>query len=334
MPDKLISILGAGNWGTTLAVMLAEKGLEVRLWEYRPEAARAIQQKRENSEFLPGIKLPDRVEATADLGWALQESPVVFWVLPSSVLRSVCKQAKPYLDGGVLQVSFIKGIEVASRLRPSQLLEQGLGAGIRLAVVSGPNIAPEIARRLPSATVAAASSRKDASQVQELLMSGHFRVYTSNDIIGVELGGALKNIIAIAAGIVDGLGMGANTKGALLTRGLAEITRLGVDLGARPETFAGLSGMGDMITTCFSSQSRNRSVGQQIAQGRSLPEIIAGLTMVAEGVETTRAAQQLAQDLGIEMPITEQMHQVLFQGKPPQDALRDLMGRQPREEIW
>ena len=334
MPDKLISILGAGNWGTTLAVMLAEKGLEVRMWEFRPEAARTIQQKRENSEFLPGIKFPDGVLVTADLGRALQDSQVVFWALPSPVLRSVCKQAKPHLDGGVLQVSFIKGIEVASRLRPSQLLEQGLGEGIRLAVVSGPNIAPEIARRLPSATVAAASIRKDASQVQELLMSNHFRVYTSDDIVGVELGGALKNIIAIAAGIVDGLGMGANTKGALLTRGLAEITRLGVSLGARPETFAGLSGMGDMITTCFSPQSRNRSVGQQIARGRALPEIIASLTMVAEGVETTRSAHQLARDRGIEMPITEQMHQVLFQGKPPQDALRDLMGRQAREEIW
>jgi glycerol-3-phosphate dehydrogenase (NAD(P)+) len=228
----------------------------------------------------------------------------------------------------------IKGIEVASLLRPSELMGQELGQDIRLAVVSGPNIAPEIARRLPSATVAASRRKEDARLVQELLISGHFRVYTSGDVTGLELGGALKNIIAIAAGIVDGLDMGANTKGALLTRGLAEITRLGVALGARPETFAGLSGMGDMITTCFSLQSRNRSVGQQIAQGRSLPEIIAGLAMVAEGVETTRAARQLALKHGIEMPITDQMHQVLFGGKPPADALRDLMVRQAKDEIW
>lgn len=334
MPDKLTAILGAGNWGTTLAVMLAEKGLAVRLWEYRTESARIVQQERENHEFLPGIKLPDGVEVTSDLGRALKDSSVAFWALPSSVLRSVCKQVKPHLAGGVLQVSVIKGIEAASLLRPSQIIEQELGAGNRLAVVSGPNIAPEIARRLPSATVAAASNREDACLVQELMMSGRFRVYTSDDITGVELGGALKNIIAIAAGIVDGLGMGANTKGALLTRGLAEISRLGVALGARPETFAGLSGMGDMITTCFSPQSRNRSVGQQLAQGRRLPEIIASLAMVAEGVETTRAAHRLAQDRGIEMPITDQMRQVLFQGKPPQDALRDLMGRQAREEVW
>ena len=204
----------------------------------------------------------------------------------------------------------------------------------RLVVLSGPNIAPEIARHVPSTTVVASKFPEDSRAVQEMLRSPYFRVYTGDDIIGLELGGSLKNIIAIAGGIIDGLGLGANTKGALLTRGLAEITRLGVALGARPDTFAGLSGMGDLITTCFSQQSRNRSVGQQIGQGRKLADILKNMSMVAEGVKTTKAAYLLSQKHNIEMPITHQMYQVLFADKKPEAAVRDLMGRDAKAELW
>ncbi|HAD81725.1 MAG: glycerol-3-phosphate dehydrogenase [Candidatus Edwardsbacteria bacterium RIFOXYD12_FULL_50_11] len=332
---KRAAVLGAGNWGTTLAVMLAEKGYAVRLWEFRAEAARKIQQERENKEFLPGIPLPDNISVDSDMGKTLSDNQTVFWVLPSKVLRSVCRNSALLLGEERLLVSAIKGIEVSSLMRCSQVLEQELGQkASRLAVLSGPNIAPEIARHVPSTTVVAAKFPEDAKEVQEMLRSHYFRVYTGDDIIGLELGGSLKNIIAIAGGIIDGLGLGANTKGALLTRGLAEITRLGVALGARPDTFAGLSGMGDLITTCFSQQSRNRSVGQQIGQGRKLGDILKQMSMVAEGVETTKAAHRLAQKHGIEMPITQQMYRVLFEDKDPAEALKDLMGRDAKAELW
>jgi len=330
-----ITILGAGNWGTTLAVMLAEKGFRVGLWEFRPDAARKVQQERENKEFLPGIRLPDQILVSSNVQEVLTDSQAVFWVLPSSVLRSVCQSIKAVLNDEILMVSAIKGIEVSSLMRCSQVLDQELGRkSSRLAVLSGPNIAPEIARHMPSTSVVAAERPEDAKMVQEMLMSSYFRMYTSDDLVGLELGGSLKNIIAIASGITDGLGLGANTKGALLTRGLAEIARLGVALGARPETFAGLSGMGDMITTCFSQQSRNRSVGQQIGQGRKLADILGTMSMVAEGVETTRAAYRLSQKHNVEMPITYQMYLVLFEGKAPADALKDLMGRDAKAELW
>ncbi len=332
---KKAAILGAGNWGTTLAVMLAEKGYTVGLWEFRAEAAKNIQQERENKEFLPGIKLPDNISVYSDVEKSLSDSQAVLLALPSQVLRSVCRKVLPFLKKDLLLVSAIKGIEVSSLMRCSQVLEQELGQkASRLAVLSGPNIAPEIARHVPSTTVVASKSPEDSKAVQEMLRSPYFRVYTGDDIIGLELGGSLKNIIAIAGGITDGLGLGANTKGALLTRGLAEITRLGVALGARPDTFAGLSGMGDLITTCFSQQSRNRSVGQQIGQGRKLGDILKHMSMVAEGVETTKAAHLLAQKHGIEMPITQQMHLVLFEDKDPAEAVKDLMGRDAKAELW
>ncbi len=330
-----VTVLGAGNWGSTLAVMLAEKGFSVSLWEFRADAANKIQRERENREFLPGIKLPDGITVDWDAGKCLSGSQAVFWALPSKVLRSVCRNVRTFLKKDLLLVSAIKGIEVSSLMRCSQVLGQELGEkASRLAVLSGPNIAPEIARHIPSTTVVAANFPEDAKEVQEMLRSLYFRVYTGDDIIGLELGGSLKNIIAIAGGIIDGLGLGANTKGALLTRGLAEITRLGAAMGARTDTFAGLSGMGDLITTCFSQQSRNRSVGQQIGQGRKLADILGRMSMVAEGVETTKAARLLAQKHNIEMPITQQMYLVLFQDKDPAEALKDLMGRDAKAEQW
>jgi glycerol-3-phosphate dehydrogenase (NAD(P)+) len=328
-----ITILGAGNWGTTLAVILAKQGRRVKLWEFRPDAALHIQAERENREFLPGIKLPDEVEALSDLRSALDGSGVCFLALPSTVLRNVCHQAGPLLPGNILLANAIKGLEQETYLRMSQVIAGELkDKAARLAVLSGPNIAAEIARGLPATTVAASAKSEDARELQAVLMSPQLRVYTSEDVTGVELGGALKNVIAIAAGIADGLELGSNAKGALLTRGLAEISRLGAVLGADPATFAGLSGMGDLVTTCTSPNSRNHMVGIRIGKGQKLEQILKEMVMVAEGVNTTKAAYGLAQNKGIEMPITEQMHQVLFEGKDPRRALNDLMTRSPKAE--
>jgi glycerol-3-phosphate dehydrogenase (NAD(P)+) len=328
-----ISILGAGNWGTTLAVILAKQGNRVKLWEFRPEAASRIQSERENREFLPGIGLPETVEVLSDLPRALDGCRVCFLAMPSSVLRGVCRQAGPLLAEGTLLASAIKGLEQGTCLRMSQVISEELKhKARRLAVLSGPNIAAEIARGLPATTVAASGNQEDALELQSVLMSPQLRVYTSQDVTGVELGGALKNVIAIAAGIADGLELGSNAKGALLTRGLAEISRLGAALGADPSTFAGLSGMGDLVTTCTSPNSRNHTVGIRIGQGQKLERILQEMVMVAEGVNTTQAAHGLAKSRGIEMPITEQMHQVLFEGKDARRALSDLMTRSPRAE--
>ena len=328
-----ICILGAGNWGTTLAVMLAGNGHRVKQWEFRQDAARRIAAERENKEFLPGIAIPPQVAITHDLSNALDNAAICVFALPSRALRDVCEQVKPLLQHDVLCLSVIKGLEQGTLLRMSQVIADVLGgAAAKLCVLSGPNIAWEIARGMPATTVVASENARDAELARSVLMNKAFRVYTSDDVIGLELGGALKNVIAIASGITDGLELGANTKGALLTRGLAEITRLGVKMRARPETFAGLSGMGDLVTTCFSGHSRNRSVGQQIGQGKKLGQVLSGMAMVAEGVGTTEAAWQLAQRHGVEMPITEQMYQVLFQAKDPRAAVGDLMTRNPKAE--
>ena len=328
-----ICILGAGNWGTTLAVMLAGNGHIIRLWEFRKAAAEQIARERENKEFLPGIAIPPQVLVTDDLSHALDKAAICIFALPSKVLRPVCTQVKPLVKHEVLCLSVIKGLEQGTLLRMSQVIAEVLGeAATKLCVLSGPNIAWEIARGMPATTVVASRDQQDAELARSALMNKAFRVYTSGDVIGLELGGALKNVIAIASGIADGLDLGANTKGALLTRGLAEITRLGAAMGARPETFAGLSGMGDLVTTCFSDHSRNRSVGQQIGRGKQLGQILAGMAMVAEGVGTTKAAWQLAVRHGVEMPITEQMYQVLSHGKDPRAAVSDLMTRNPKAE--
>lgn len=333
MVQKNISILGAGNWGTTLAVILAEQGHRVKLWEYLPRAAEEIQRTRQNRQFLPGINIPEGVAVGSDLGQSLLRAEICFLVLPSSVLRTVCEQAYPLITGNPVMVSAIKGLEERTHLRMSQVISQTLKEKAqRLVVLSGPNLASEIARHLPATTVAASSDPAAAEEVQSALMSPYMRVYTGSDVVGAELGGSLKNVIAIAAGIIDGMELGANTKGALLTRGLAEITRLGTALGADPATFAGLTGMGDLITTCSSPQSRNHTVGTRIGQGRKLDDILKKMVMVAEGVNTAKAAYELSKEYLIEMPITEQMYLVLFQNKPPRQAVEDLMTRDPKSE--
>ena len=331
--NKNISILGAGNWGTTLAVILAEQGHRVGLWEYLPQAAEEIQRTRQNSRFLPGITIPQGVTVSSDLNLSSQGADICFLALPSSVLRKVCEQAYPLLSPDTVIVSAIKGLEDKTHLRMSQVIAQTLKEKAkRLVVLSGPNIASEIARHLPATTVAASHDLAAAGEAQSALMSQYMRVYTGSDVVGAELGGSLKNVIAIAAGIIDGMELGANTKGALLTRGLAEITRLGTALGADPATFAGLTGMGDLITTCSSPQSRNHIVGSRIGQGQKLDDILKEMVMVAEGVNTAKAAFELSQEHKIEMPITEQMYLVLFQSKPPRRAVEALMVRDPKSE--
>ncbi|MEW6686712.1 MAG: NAD(P)H-dependent glycerol-3-phosphate dehydrogenase [Candidatus Edwardsbacteria bacterium] len=329
-----ITILGGGNWGTTLAILLNSNGHQVSLWEFRPEAAERLIREHENKEFLPGIPIPSEINISSDLPSLIRETEILLFVVPSHTLREVARQVARNPLPNTLIVSAVKGIEQKTLLRMSQIIkEERPDSKDRIVVLSGPNIAYEISREMPATTVVSSQNEESAKRIQSVFMNKRFRVYTNSDIIGVELGGALKNIIVIAAGICDGLGYGANTKGALLTRGLAEITRLGIAIGANPLTFAGLSGMGDLITTCFSPHSRNRYVGEQLGKGKKLDEILSSMVMVAEGINTTKAAYELAKKYSVEMPITEQVHQVLFENKEPKDAVSDLMLREPKAEI-
>jgi glycerol-3-phosphate dehydrogenase (NAD(P)+) len=330
-----IAVIGAGSWGTALSLILGKAGWQVRLWARRPEMAAAIRQERRNPEYLSQFALPEAVEATSDLRDAVGGARMVVLAVPSDGIGEVSQQLAPCLhpDQGV--ISAAKGLEHETGRRLSQVVEAALGATPRgpVAVLSGPNLAPEVAAGVASATVVACAEPSFAAEAQAALSTPRFRVYTNPDVPGVELGGALKNIIAIGAGASDGLGFGDNTKAALLTRGLAEITRLGVALGARGETFRGLSGMGDLVATCASRKSRNYLVGCELAKGRRLEEVLAGMSQVAEGVETTRAAQTLAAQAGVEMPITSAVHALLFEGTAPEDAVRSLMSRTWRDEL-
>lgn len=326
-----VSILGDGGWGTTLAILLSKKGLPVRLWSAFPDYAGILKQRRENTKFLPGVKIPEDVEVTADAHRAFEGADAVVSAVPSQFLRGVISGFKGAGLRCGLFVSVTKGIENDTFRRPSEIIRDEMG-DVSTVVLSGPTIAHEIAEGLPSSCVAASKEQELARQVQALFMSDRFRVYTSGDIAGVEFGGALKNIIAIAAGICDGLNLGTNAKAALFTRGLVEMKRLGVKLGAEEATFNGLSGMGDLVTTCISLYSRNRKVGTEIAKGKRLSEIIDGMDMVAEGIETARSVYGLSKEMGIEMPITEQVYHVLFEEKNPHTAVSDLMLRDRKRE--
>ncbi|RKY59630.1 MAG: glycerol-3-phosphate dehydrogenase [Candidatus Latescibacterota bacterium] len=332
-----IAVIGAGGWGTALSVLLAGRGHQIFLWQREKDLAQEARRTRENRVFLPGVRIPEGVEISWKISEVVPEADMWVFAVPSQYVRQVAR-AVGEVDGGEgkLVVSVAKGIEEGSLKRMSEvLLEElpGLSSG-RLAVLSGPSHAEEVGRGMPTSVVTASASVDTARTVQEAFFSPNFRVYTSDDVVGVELGGALKNVIAIAVGICDGLELGDNAKGALIARGLAEITRLGVAMGARPETFAGLSGAGDLITTCISRHSRNRYVGEQVGRGRSLEEVLDEMVMVAEGVRTAEAARKLALRYGVEMPITEKVHQVLFEGYDPRRALEDLMLRQPKPEVW
>lgn len=331
-----VTVLGAGSWGSTLGLLLAAKGEAVRFWEYDATLAADIDETRENKRFLPGIRWPASVQISNRMERSLHGTRVVVFAVPSRVLRSVARDAAPLLPAGSLIISVTKGIERTSLLRMSEVLAQELPPvhHAKVGVLLGPSLAYEVARRIPTTVVASSAAPETAGGIRDQFRTEVFRVYTNDDLVGVELGVSLKNVIAIAAGICDGLGYGANTKGALLTRGLAEIARLGLAMGARRETFSGLTGMGDLITTCISPHSRNRHVGEEIGRGRKLDEILREMVMVAEGVETAKSAFDLARREGVEMPITEQVHRVLFEDRPPREAIIELMTRDPKDEFW
>ncbi|MDI3256231.1 MAG: NAD(P)H-dependent glycerol-3-phosphate dehydrogenase [Kyrpidia sp.] len=329
-----IAVLGAGSWGTALAGVLADNGHDVRLWARRTDVAVEINGLRTNRRYLPGCTVPQRVGAYTDLADVLQGVRHVVMAVPSQTVQEVAGRLAPHLADDASLLHAVKGIDVKTCRRMSEVILDACPVldPDRLAVLSGPSHAEEVARRLPTTVVVASRSPETAEQWQHLLMNLHFRVYTHPDVIGVELGGSLKNIIAIGVGLSDGLGFGDNAKAALMTRGLHEIARLGFRLGASPLTFAGLAGVGDLIVTCTSRHSRNRRAGLMLAQGRSLDEVLGGMGMVVEGVHTTRAAVELSRRLGVEMPIAQATYSVLFDGEHPRQAVENLMGRTPKQE--
>ncbi len=329
-----IGVIGAGSWGTTLADLLARQGFEVTLWVYEADLAERLATTGVNDLFLPGFTLAANLAYSNDLAEAAAAKDMLVLVPPSQVMRRVVQQAVPHIAPGTLVVSAAKGIENLTLHLMSDVLGEVLPHGLtaRLAFLSGPSFAREVAAGMPTAVVAAAADPAVARAVQETFSTTAFRVYTNDDVVGVEIGGSLKNVIALAAGVSDGLGFGHNTRAALITRGLAEMTRIGLALGAQASTFAGLAGMGDLVLTCTGDLSRNRTVGMELGRGRTLEEILAGMTMVAEGVKTTLSAFQLAEKLGVEVPITEQMYRILYQRKDPRRAVTDLMLRELKPE--
>lgn len=327
-----IAVLGDGGWGTALSILLHNKGHHVRLWSPFPEYAAVLNEKRENVKYLPGIRIPEDLFITSDIAESCAAAEVVIFVTPSHHLREVCARAKPFIGPEQTLVSATKGLEEDTLLRMSQVIEEVLGH-VGVAVLSGPTLAREVATGHPTAATVSSTSPPVARAVQSLLTAQHFRLYTSPDIIGVELGGALKNVIAIAAGIVDGLGLGANTKSALLTRGLAEMARLGVAMGADRSTFFGLSGLGDLFTTAVSDLSRNHTFGCQIGRGVPVKEAESSTEMVIEGIRTTKAAVEHARKQKVEMPIATEVYHVLYKGKHPRDAIATLMARPPKPEL-
>ena len=335
-----VAVIGAGAWGTTLARLVAQglqsgaPGADVTLWDHRPERAVEMERTRENSAYLPGFTLPPKLRVTGDLADAVRGREVILLVTPAQRLREHARLLAPLLAPAMIVVSCSKGLELGSHLRMTQILERELPATTRACALSGPNLAREIAQGLPTGSVVASTDSAAAARVRDALSAPTFRVYTSDDVVGVELGGALKNIIALGVGVNDGLGYGDNAKATFMTRGLAEISRLALAAGANPLTLAGLAGLGDLIATCASPLSRNRTLGLELAAGKSLEQALAERKTVTEGVTTTRAALELAADVGVELPITEQIARVLFEGKPVREAVSSLMEREPRHELY
>lgn len=340
MPEK-IAVIGAGSWGTALTKPLGDLGQTVSLWAHRKEHVDELKRTRQNSAYLPEFVLPETVTPVEGLREAVAGHAIILMVVPSHVFRDVFTGLEPYLDNNACVISASKGIENDSLLTMTQVMEDVLASSakagernIRIGVLSGPSFAKEVAAGIPTAVTVASHDKEAATYVQRALSTHLFRVYAATDVIGLELGGALKNIVAIGAGICDGLGYGTNTRAALITRGLAEITRLGLSMGADPLTFSGLGGLGDLVLTCTGDLSRNRMVGLKLGQGKKLSTILSEMNMVAEGVKTTRSAWNLAKKVGVEMPILEQVYQVLYQDKPCKDAVMDLLGRSLKEEQW
>ena len=329
-----ISVLGAGGWGTTLAILLHYNGHNVTLWEYKKSYARHLLKKRINTDYLPGIKIPKEILITSDIEESTENKNLIVMAVPSQFLRGIVRDIDFHQIKNSILVSVSKGIENKSLMTMSQMLKNVFPHVDKnqIGVISGPSHAEEVSKRIPTAVVAASSDLETSKAIQAAFITSYFRVYASTDILGVELGGAFKNIIAIGAGIIDGAGFGDNTKAAIMTRGVAEISRLGLAMGAQPETFAGLSGMGDLIVTCMSRHSRNRFVGEQIGKGKKLKQILNSMDQVAEGVETTRSANQLAAKIEVETPITNEVYKILFEDKDPVKATTDLMTRDMKTE--
>jgi glycerol-3-phosphate dehydrogenase (NAD(P)+) len=331
---KNLSIIGAGSWGTALAMVLAPRFPHIRLWVYESDLAARMQTSRENDVYLPGFQLPGHIQVVNDLAGAVENAELVLSVMPSHLVRRIYQQMLPHLTESMLFVSATKGLENGSLLRASEVIREVLSPGMaaRIAVISGPTFAKEVARFEPTALVVASSDRAVADGVQAAFSGPTFRLYSSSDTIGVEIGGAIKNVVAIGAGVLHGMGLGHNPMAALITRGLAEMTRLAVAMGGQPLTLAGLAGLGDLVLTCNGELSRNRTLGVELAHGRKLDEIVNSMKMVAEGVKTTNAAVDLAKRYSVEMPISEQMHRVLNSGLSPREAIQRLMERSLKGE--
>jgi glycerol-3-phosphate dehydrogenase (NAD(P)+) len=332
-----ITILGDGAMATVCSILLTQGGHAVTMWGAFEESIERLLQDRENRRLLPGVRVPAEVQLTANDAAAFDGSTLILSAIPTQYMRGVWKRLKPHVPAGIPIVSVAKGIENDTLLRPTQIIGDALGesavaTGRPLVALSGPNIAAEIAKYLPATAVAACIDETVAQRIQAVFSTQWFRVYTNRDVVGVELAGATKNVIAIAAGILDGLAAGNNAKSALVTRGLVEIMRLGLAMGAKPETFGGLAGLGDLITTCVSPEGRNRTVGEQIGKGRKLKDVLASMDSVAEGVPTTKSVRMLAARFNVEMPITESVYEVLFEDKEVISALTELMTRDPKPE--
>lgn len=329
-----ISVLGAGGWGTTLAILLHYNGHSVTLWEYKKDYVKILEKKRENIIYLPGIPIPEEMQITHNLTQAAADKNIIVLAVPSQFLRSVIKKIDKNLLKNSILVSVSKGIENKTLLTMSQMILDVIPSlsENQIGVLSGPSHAEEVSRRIPTTVVTASKDVETSKTIQSAFITSYFRAYASTDVLGVELGGAFKNVIAIGAGIIDGVKFGDNTKAAIMTRGIAEISRMGIAMGAQSETFAGLSGMGDLIVTCMSKHSRNRYVGEQIGGGKKLKQVLKEMTMVAEGVMTSKSASQLAKKMKVDTPITNEVYNILFKDKDPLKATTDLMTRNMKME--
>ncbi len=325
MNNKKIAVIGAGSWGTALSLHLAEIFEQVNLWVYEKELSDIILKERENKWFLPDFLLPENIFPDNSIENVVQGQTVIVLVVPTPTIRNITSQLKPFVNPETLIINASKGIENDSLVPCHKIIADSLGIPCKIAAISGPTFAKEVAAKVPSALLAASESTDIAINIQKMFSSSSMKVFTSTDIMGVEIGGALKNVIAIATGICDGLNLGFNTRAALITRGLVEIARIGTELGAKPETFYGLSGLGDLVLTCTGDLSRNRQLGVQLGQGKSLEEITKSMRMIAEGISTVKSAHQLIQKLNIQASIMEETYKVLHESKPPQKALNDLM---------